>query len=329
MTSTNSRQMITGKSFEYALLLQFEEKLKDKTNVRVVENSALEIAKDCFYEVTDSERSEYLLSASFAVNFLMDIEPRLSNDLGEKDILELEIVSDDKGKAGDVRDVLAIRALQKWEIGVSAKNNHKAVKHSRLSSGIDFGEKWLGMPVSKKYFEQVTPIFQKLKKIREESGATKKWSEIGDYHKDIYVPVLTAFVDELKRLSRTNQKQVASNLVSYLVGNKDFYKVIKSKNTIEIHAYNLNGTLNLPFKNIEPKYKTPKTALPTKIADIRFKDESDTTVIVTLDNDWTLSFRIHNASSRVEGSLKFDINLLKSPKNLFKNTLSIIHDKQK
>jgi hypothetical protein len=41
---------------------------------------------------------------------------------------------------------LAIRVLQKWEIGVSAKNNHNAVKHSRLSSDIDFG-KWLNIKV--------------------------------------------------------------------------------------------------------------------------------------------------------------------------------------
>jgi len=133
MTSKNSRQMITGKSFEYALLIQFEEKLKDKTNVEVIKNSAFTITKDCFDTVTDTERSEYLLSASFAVNFLIDIEPRLSNDVGKKDILQLEILTDHQGKFGDVRDVLAIRVLQKWEIGVSAKNNHKAVKHSRLS----------------------------------------------------------------------------------------------------------------------------------------------------------------------------------------------------
>jgi len=53
----------------------------------------------------------------------------------------LEIVSDLQGQSGDVRDVLAIRSLQKWEIGVSAKNNHRAVKHSRLSNDINFGEK--------------------------------------------------------------------------------------------------------------------------------------------------------------------------------------------
>jgi hypothetical protein len=320
--------MITGKSFEYALLVQFEEKLKDKTNVEVIKNSAFTVAKDCFNAVSDSERSEYLLSASFAVNFLMDIEPRLSNDIGKDDILQLEILTDHQGKSGDVRDVLAIRALQKWEIGVSAKNNHKAVKHSRLSSDIDFGEKWLGIKVSEKYFDTVKPIFRNLKKLREDSNKTKKWSELRDYHSSVYVPILNAFIDELKKLDKENPNEVAKNLVAYLVGNKDFYKVIKGKNSIEIHAYNLNGTLNLPFEDIQPKYKTPKIALPTKILDIGFKKDNKTTVIVNLDNDWALSFRIHNASSRIEPSLKFDINLINSPKNLFKNTLNIIHSKK-
>ena len=326
MTTTESKQMTTGKSFEYALLVQFEEKLKDKTNIEVVKNSALEIGKGCFENVSTTEQSEYLISASFAVNFLMDIEPRLSNDIGKDDILQLEILSDNYGKSGDVRDVLAIRLLQKWEIGVSAKNNHHAVKHSRLSANIDFGEKWLGVKTSKEYFDTITPIFNNLEKIRKESSTKKKWSELGDYHSTIYVPILKAFIKELKNLYKKDSIKVASNLVAYLVGNKDFYKVIKGKNCVEIHAYNINGTLNLPFKEILPKYKTPKVPLPTEIVDIDFKTDSETTAIVTMDNDWTLSFRIHNASSRVESSLKFDINLLKSPKKLFKNTLNISHD---
>ena len=324
-TSTKSKQMITGKSFEYALLIQFEEKLKDKTNLRVIKNSAFKVAKDCFNQVSKTERSEYLLSASFAVNFLIDLEPRLSNDIGKKDILQLEILKDHEGKLGDVRDVLVIRALQKWEIGVSAKNNHEAVKHSRLSSDINFGEKWLGIDSSEKYFRTVIPIFQNLQKIRKESDKKKKWSELGDYHASVYVPILNAFSTELKRLYRVSPTKVASNLIAYLVGNKDFYKVVKSKNVVEIYAYNLNGTLNLAFKNIRPKYKTPKIALPTKILSINFKKNNKTTIIVTLNKGWALSFRIHNASSRVEPSLKFDINLINSPKNLFKNTLNIVH----
>lgn len=129
-------------------------------------------------------------------------------------------------------------------------------------------------------------------------------------------------MEELKKLNENNNN-ISSNLVSYLIGNKDFYKVIKSRNTVEIQAYNINGTLNLPFEEIEPRYKTPKVPLPTEIIDIKFKENSNTTVIVTMNNDWILSFRIHNASSRIESSLKFDINLLKSPKKLFKNTLNI------
>lgn len=326
MASKESKQMITGKSFEYSLLVQFEEKLKNSTTVQVIKNSSFHIAKECFESVSELEQSEYSLSASFAVNFLMDIEPRLSNDIGKDDILQLEILSDDQGKKGDVRDVLAIRLLQKWEIGVSAKNNHHAVKHSRLSASIDFGEKWLGVKTSKEYFDTVTPIFNNLEKIRKDSKATKKWSELGGHHSSVYVPILKAFIKELKNLYKKDSAKVASSLVAYLVGNKDFYKVIKGKNSVEIHAYNINGTLNLPFKDILPKYKTPKVPLPTEILDIDFKLDSNTTAIVTMDNDWTLSFRIHNASSRVESSLKFDITLLKSPKKLFKNTLNISKD---
>src|SRR3989338_3645460 len=205
MVTKNSKQMTTGKAFEYALLSQFEEKLKNKTNVQVIKNSSLDIAKRCFENTSKTEQANYLLSSSFAVNFLMDIEPRLSNDIGKDDILQLEILSDNSGKKGDVRDVLAIRLLQKWEIGVSAKNNHQAVKHSRLSSNIDFGERWLGIKVSKGYFDSINPIFKNLDNIRKESKATKKWSELGDYHSSVYVPILNAFIKELKCLNDKNK----------------------------------------------------------------------------------------------------------------------------
>lgn len=54
MTTTESKQMTTGKSFEYTLLVQFKEKLKDKTNVQIIKNSAFEIAKECFKNVSST-----------------------------------------------------------------------------------------------------------------------------------------------------------------------------------------------------------------------------------------------------------------------------------
>ncbi len=317
----NSAQMLTGKAFEYSILKEFKEKLDKITNVEVVENNALKIAKDCFDEFEKQEQGRYLLTASFAVNFLIDIEPKLSNDLGKNDILQLEILNDYQGQLGDVRDVLIIRALQKWEIGVSAKNNHKAVKHSRLSNNVDFGEKWLGVKCSQAYFDEVGLIFTPLKEIK--SKSTQKWDTLKSKENEVYVPILNAFKKELNKIYQANPKEIAGNLIKYLVGNKDFYKVIKSKNELEIQAYNLYGTLNIPFQNIEPKFKTPQIKLPDKITNIAFKENSKTTLIIEFNNDWKLSFRIHNASSRIEPSLKFDINLLKTPNSLFVNKLSL------
>lgn len=318
-------QMESGKAFEYSILKEFKEKLDSLTNVEIIKNAALTTAQQCFDTFSKQEQGRYLLTASFAVNFLMDIEPRLSNDIGKDDILQLEILTDYQGQLGDVRDILVIRLLQKWEIGVSAKNNHKAVKHSRLSNDIDFGEKWLGIKCSQTYFDEISPIFTPLKKIKKESNSKQKWTTLANKEDNIYVPILNAFKKELYRIYKTSPIQVANGLIEYLVGTKDFYKVIKGINQVEIQAYNLHGSLNLPFENIEPKFKTPRINLPDEIIDISFKNKSKTTLIVTFNNDWKLSFRIHNASSRIEPSLKFDINLLKAPNSLFRNTLSVSH----
>ncbi|MCF6341099.1 MAG: HaeIII family restriction endonuclease [Sulfurimonas sp.] len=305
------------------VLKEFKEKLERATTVEILENNALLTAQKHFNSFEKTKQGKFLLYASFAVNFLIDIEPRLSNSFDQDDILQLEILTDNKGQDGDVRDVVAIRVLQKWEIGISAKNNHKAIKHSRLSNKIDFGEKWLGIKSSTQYFDEIRPIFKSLEKMRIESNKTKTWKSLGNYHPTIYTPILEAFKAELLRIYNTNPSQVASALVEYLIGTKDFYKVIKGKNNIEIQAYNLHGTLNLSFKEINPKFYTPKVDLPTKIINISHKENTLTTLIVELNNDWTLSFRIHNASSRIEPSLKFDINLLKAPHSLFTNKLSI------
>ncbi|MFM9987955.1 HaeIII family restriction endonuclease [Flavobacterium sp.] len=318
-----STQTINGKAFEYALLNEFLERLKAVTIVTVVDNEPYKTAKKCFDGFDENEQNHYKLVASFAVNFLLDIEPRLGNGINKSDVLQLEIVSDKMGQSGDVRDVLAIRSLQKWEIGISAKNNHRAVKHSRLSNDIDFGLKWLDVPCSADYFEEVRPVFDNLAKLRTASKATQKWDTLGNYHDSVYVPVLDAFRKELLRLDNDNVGIIAERLIEYLIGRQDFYKVIKGKNKVEIQAYNLHGTLNLPFENIKPKAKIQKLKLPNRLIEVVYQENSKTTLLVTLNEGWQISFRIHNASSRIEPSLKFDINLVSAPHSLFSNQLFI------
>ena len=316
-------QTKNGKAFEYALLHAFLERLEILTTVLVLNNEPLKTAKKYFDSFNQTEQGLYNLNASFAVNFLIDLEPRLSNGISQDDKLQLEIVPDKQGQSGDVRDVLAIRSLQNWEIGISAKNNHRAVKHSRLSNDIDFGEKWLGVKCSQDYFTEIKPIFEMLAELRTVSKSTQKWSSLGDYHTSVYVPILNSFKKELLKLDKENPGLIAFKLVQYLIGNEDFYKVIKGKNKVEIQAYNLQGTLGQSFESIKPKFKVTKLKLPNRLIEIVYQDNSKTTLLVTLTEGWQISFRIHNASSRIEPSLKFDINLVSSPHTMFTNHLTL------
>lgn len=309
-------QTINGKAFEYALLFEFYLRLKVLTSVSITKNDPYLTAKGFFESFSEKEQDTYRITASASINFLIDVEPRLSNGINKDDILTLEIVSDKAGQEGDVRDILIIRSSQKWEIGISAKNNHRAIKHSRLSMHIDFGEKWLGVPCSQNYFQKIKPVFDMLTNMRANDKSTK-WSVIENMHNVVYVPILDAFREELLRLDRKNPNKVAENLVQYLIGNQDFYKVIKGNKKVEIQAYNLNGTLNLPFEKIKAKAKIPKVKLPTRLIEIVYQNDSNTTLLVSLNEGWQISFRIHNASSRVESSLKFDINLVSAPYTLF------------
>lgn len=137
--------------------------------------------------------------------------------------------------------------------------------------------------------------------LRAKDKATK-WTSIENMLQVVYIPVLDAFRKELLRLDKENPNIVAENLVQYLIGNKDFYKVIKGKKKVEIQAYNLHGTLNLPFEKVIPKAKIPKLKLPTRLIEIVYQENSTRTLLVSLNEGWQISFRIHNASSRVEPS---------------------------
>lgn len=312
------RQTDTGKAFEYSILVEFYDRLKDKTKVSVIENEAYLVAKHCFQKFDEREQGKYRVSSSTAVNFLIDLEPRLSNDIGGDDTLELEIVSDSEGQKGDVRDVLLIRKSQEWEIGISAKNNHKAVKHPRLSKEIDFGKEWIGIPCSDTYFEEISPIFEMVDSYMKEHDPGL-WRNMENKDDEVYLPLLKSFKKELLRLDAENPNIVPEKLVEYMIGRKDFYKVIKQEKEIIIQAYNMNGTLNLPFKDIKPKAKLQKLKFPTRIIELDFKKDSSNKLELHCDGGWQLSFRIHNASSRVERSLKFDIQLIGNPQDLFVN----------
>ena len=153
-----------GKAFEYACLMAVGESLSTYQDVRIINSDALTIAQR-FHE--EFQRSDPALvnkldsAARAATRIICRLEPQLQNP-GRNEPLYLSIQADSQGRAGDVRDVLCIRQQNGWEIGISCKHNHAAVKHSRLSYTIDFGDQWFGRPCSALYFNTIRPLFKEL-----------------------------------------------------------------------------------------------------------------------------------------------------------------------
>ena len=134
----------------------------------------------------------------------------------------------------------------------------------------------------------------------------------------IDVPVLQAFMRELKRLDAEYPGEIPAQLIQYLIGRNDFYKVIMNEQHryTRIDAVNINDTLNTPCGKKKALINVPALKLPTKFYEIGFKEGSGNTIYVVCDEGWNVSMRIHNASSRIEPSLKFDVQLLAMPSSL-------------
>jgi hypothetical protein len=315
MPSTSINPTVMGKAYEYACVKALKELLESIRPIEIIENSSLTVAHDRYNEIPKTEQDKMIKSAIAGIKTIMEMEPKIEEDGNDK--LTISLQPDNVAISGDVRDILIIRRSIEWEIGISVKHNHAALKHSRLSKTIDFGKEWLDIDCNKNYFNEIAPIFDNLLLLKEKH---KKWSEISNKSDTVYLPILNAFMRELNSLYEKHKNIVAEKLVIYLIGSngKDYYKIIhRNNNKVKIQPFNIYGTLNKKATNKEPSIKYRKIKFPTKIIDLSLKENSKTTVVLTMDNGWAITFRIHNAESNVVPSLKFDIQLLGQPADLY------------
>lgn len=305
----SNQSNIIGRAYEYICILTLNQEINKIRLSEIEENSSFNVAKECWEGINLDMQESLKKSALTAVYSIFDLEPMILEDGNDKLVLKLQ--KDSEGEIGDVRDIIIVRRDVKWEIGLSIKHNHFAVKHSRLGKSLDFGKRWFGVECSNEYWNEIKPIFSYLEN---EKKLGKKWSELPDKEHDVYIPLLEAFMGEIKR-SYKEYKELPRKLVEYLLGEYDFYKVISIDNrkVTQIQTYNLRGTLNKSSKREKPKTIIPVANLPTRIVNIDFKPESNNTVELYLDGGWQFSFRIHNASTLVETSLKFDIQIIGMP----------------
>lgn len=310
----NEKKMSTksndqGRAYEYAWLRTLFESLNDIRKTRIVDNSSLKANQKSWNRMDNDMQNTLLTSAGAAIETVFELEPRLTEN--SNDELTLEFQKDGAGIKGDVRDIVISRDGIQWEIGLSIKHNHDAVKHSRLSHKLDFGKEWFDIPCSKEYWNTVNPIFDMLK-IEKNKGT--RWSEINKKEESVYIPLLNAFMSEINTAYKKDNS-MPKKMIEYLIGVKDYYKIVSrdNKKLTLIHTFNMNDTLNKPSEHKISAITVPIVELPTRLIALDFKPDSSNTIEMFLDNGWQLSFRIHNASSKVEQSLKFDIQFIGMP----------------
>ena len=308
-------QTKNGKAFEYATLISLQSHLLNNQQVIVQNTPALLTAQQFYLNLVGTLRRDMDLAANSAIRVLLRMEPQLENPYGNTP-LYLSIQEDAVGKAGDVRDVLTIRIQNQWEIGISCKHNHGAIKHSRLSPTIDFGDLWFGIPCSALYFQNINPIFDELRVMKQSDVL---WSSVNNKDVRFYVPILEYFMSEIRRLDAENPNIIPGLLLRYLLGTNDFYKVITHdrRRVTQIQAFSLYGTLNRNAGAIHPQIRLPQLTFPNRFFDINFKPGSRNTIQIVCNEGWAVNMRIHNASSIVETSLKFDVTLIGVPPSLY------------
>ena len=305
--SVNSNNQ--GRAYEYAWMTALLELLKPLRKTDVVYNSSYEANEKAWNAISQEKQKLYTTSANAAVNTIVELEPMM--DENSVDTLLLEFQRDEAGENGDVRDIVIHRDDIDWEIGLSIKHNHDAVKHSRLSHVLDFGKEWYGVSCSHDYWNNINQVFELLKCEKDRGTA---WADLDKKEETVYVPLLQAFLNEVTRAYRENPNIVVK-MFEYLVGVKDYHKIVShdSKKMTLIHTFNLHGTLNQPSAVKVSAFEVLTADIPTEIIAMRFKKNSNTTVEIYMDNGWAFSFRIHSASTVIQPSLKFDVQFISTP----------------
>ncbi len=283
-------QTESGKAWEYGLARQFVDVLNNEINLVV--NGAGNKSQNSYDLLNNNDRRRIDRAAGEAVVFLRTHDSRLL------DARRIELQADSTGQSGDVRDILIY--TPETIIGISAKHRHKALKHPRLSDQLDFGEIWYGQHCTTKYWEAVLPVFHKLQK---KTG--QLWRDLDDKHEGVYIPLLNAFIREIE------ENADPEKMLRYLLGRHDFYKIIKENGHISIQSFNMSG--NLQWGSRIP--------MPKRIVEISMKPRSKTTAIMTMDRGWQVSFRVHNAESKILPSLKFDVQLEGCPQSLSRHEI--------
>lgn len=133
----NPTQTESGKALEYALATELVKYLE----IPLQETAEKIVGEKAFLSLSPDDQHKTQRAADEAITFLLGFEK------GLHDGTSILLQPDTAGQEGDPRDIV-IKMPDGKDIGISSKNRHFAIKHSRLSDKIDFGKEWTDYPCS-------------------------------------------------------------------------------------------------------------------------------------------------------------------------------------
>lgn len=287
----------SGSAFEYALI----EAIGQQIGVAPLENAALERAR-LKYE-SSAHRTHLLRCAENAVQYIAQQDKRLNSTEPRTLFLNSSRVAQ---SAHDVRDIVLQSRLV--TIGFSCKVNNQDLRHSRLSTKLDFVREWgiNNNGASPAYWKSVDPVFSRLQKLREQRlDWITEYPTLAARRRFVLAPVLDAWALEMDRVAKSD-KSTAEKLCRYVLGSKSYWKVISNRHNVLVQNFNLEG--DMPGKLLP---------MPSKVVEIMISDKSSVRErIVVCDGGYSFGFRLHTASSRIENSLKFAVKGLTLPNEI-------------
>lgn len=305
--ATNTRN---GKAFEYACAIATQAVAPDAV---IVGNAPYRTAEGCFCALNPATQQRYREASETAVRMICGLEPMIQYGEGQ---LRIELATDARGQAHDVRDVLLFRR-NNWQIGFSCKHNHAALKHPRITRDMDFGNDWIGVHCSNDYMAEMRAIIGAMDGLQ-----GLPWNTLTNKFERFYIPILNAYRDEIERLC-TGNEDAPEALIRYFFGTDDFYKVImhESERTTTVEGFQINGTLGQNCGRRRPINRINRLVMPTRL--IEATRVSTTTNNLVFDNGWQVSMRLHNKDSVIKPTaLAWDVQLIGLPPSVYVNTRS-------
>ena len=278
-----------GRALEYIITKTMQTRFHAVLSVQT--QSAQSRDEDKFHQLPCDLSQDFLDASLRLVSILQSWGYQL-------DGCNLERLPDSAAEAGDVTDI-RIFLRDGRTINLSIKNNHHALKHQRppsLMQQLGFDK---NTNQDLEYRQGLLRIYadfhREAKQLLPTAVNFRDLDAIssGFIADTLYRPVC-AYVARVLT-SYMNIELCCQNFFSFLVGNINYTKVILSRGRLEIEEYN---AIQRPRRCCVSHTSTRPSYL-----------------ILSFDNNWTLSLRLHTAASAISDlpSLKFDTQAIAAP----------------